>query len=125
MIQACLEGGAHHVDICGEPQFLETMQLKYNEAAREKGLYIVGACGFDSIPAEMGVLYTYQQFNGDLNSIECFLNVITGPDVRRKLILSRFFLFALFSHLFSFLIKFSEMLCEDYCFVGFNSILND
>jgi hypothetical protein len=40
------------------------MQLNYNSQAADKGVYIVGACGFDSIPADMGVLYTREQFKG-------------------------------------------------------------
>ena len=47
-------GAAHHVDISGEPQFLESMQLKYGEEAESKGLYIIGSCGFDSIPSDVG-----------------------------------------------------------------------
>lgn len=46
-------------------QFLEGMFLKYNEKAAEKGVYIVGSCGFDSIPADMGVLYTKDKLKGD------------------------------------------------------------
>ena len=42
------------MDISGEPQFLETMQLKYNDEAEKKGIYIVGSCGFDSIPSDLG-----------------------------------------------------------------------
>ena len=47
-------------------QYLEKMQLLYNEKAREAGLYIVGACGFDSIPADLGVLFTRNSFKGQL-----------------------------------------------------------
>jgi len=54
VVEACVEGGAHHVDISGEPQYLEKMQLKYHQKALENGVYVVGACGFDSIPADMG-----------------------------------------------------------------------
>lgn len=47
------------------------MYLKYNEKAAEKGVYVVGSCGFDSIPADMGVLYTRDKLKGDL--VECDL----------------------------------------------------
>jgi short subunit dehydrogenase-like uncharacterized protein len=52
---------------------METMQLKYNEQAREKGIYIVSACGFDSIPADMGTVYTQENFEGTVNSVETYL----------------------------------------------------
>ena len=47
---ACVEEGTDHVDVSGEPQYIDRMQLKYNEKAREKGVYVISACGFDSIP---------------------------------------------------------------------------
>lgn len=40
------------------------MQLNYHDEAAKKGVYIVGSCGFDSIPADMGVIYTRDQFKG-------------------------------------------------------------
>ncbi|XP_054626111.1 saccharopine dehydrogenase-like oxidoreductase [Dunckerocampus dactyliophorus] len=80
VVKACVENGAHHLDICGEPQFLEGMQLKYHNQAAERGVYIIGSCGFDSIPADMGVLYTRDQFKGTLTALESFLTVNTGPE---------------------------------------------
>lgn len=73
VIQACLEAGTHHVDVSGEPQFLEGMQLKYHEAAKEKGVYLISACGFDSIPADMGTVFLEQQFDGVVNSVESYI----------------------------------------------------
>ncbi len=29
-------------------------------------MYIIGSCGFDSIPADMGILYTQDHFKGGL-----------------------------------------------------------
>lgn len=45
------------------------MYLKYNEKAAEKKVYVIGSCGFDSIPADMGVLYTRDKLKGDLFSV--------------------------------------------------------
>ncbi|KAK7074656.1 hypothetical protein SK128_004594 [Halocaridina rubra] len=70
IVTACIKGGANHVDISGEPQYLETMQLKYNKEAEEKKLHIIGACGFDSVPADMGTLFLQENFGGDVNSVE-------------------------------------------------------
>lgn len=49
---------------------METMQLKYNDQAREKGVYVVSACGFDSIPADMGTVFLQEKFTGTVNSVE-------------------------------------------------------
>lgn len=73
VVKACVEAGTHHVDVSGEPQYMETMQLKYNELAKEKGVYIVSACGFDSIPADLGVIFLEKNFDGVINSVETYL----------------------------------------------------
>lgn len=80
VVRACVETGCHHVDISGEPQFLEGIQVNYNEKAKEAGVYVVGCCGFDSIPADMGALYTKQQFKGILNAVEGYLSFNSGNE---------------------------------------------
>ncbi|XP_053365187.1 saccharopine dehydrogenase a, tandem duplicate 1 [Clarias gariepinus] len=80
VVKACVDNGAHCVDISGEPQFLESMQLNYNSAAADAGVYIVGSCGFDSIPSDMGVIYTRDQFKGTLTAVESFLTASSGPE---------------------------------------------
>jgi len=75
VVKACVENGASHVDISGEPQFLERMQLDYNIAAQENNVYVVGACGFDSIPADMGTVFLENEFNGQVNSVETYLDI--------------------------------------------------
>lgn len=80
VVKACIENGASYVDICGEPQFLELMYWKYHEKAAEKGVYVIGSSGFDSIPADLGVIYTSNKINGTLTAVECFLTVHSGPE---------------------------------------------
>ncbi|XP_048046854.1 saccharopine dehydrogenase a, tandem duplicate 1 [Megalobrama amblycephala] len=80
VVKCCVENGAHCLDISGEPQFLESMQLNYHDQAAKNGVYIVGSCGFDSIPADMGVIYTRDQFKGTLTAIESFLTANAGPE---------------------------------------------
>ncbi|KAK2724007.1 hypothetical protein QYM36_002372 [Artemia franciscana] len=74
VVNACVKHACHHIDISGEPQYLERMQLEYNALAKEKEIYVVGACGFDSIPADMGVVYLSKKFEGELNSVEVYLS---------------------------------------------------
>ena len=73
VVKACIESGTHHVDVSGEPQYMESMQLKYNQLAKEKNVYVVSACGFDSIPADMGTVFIEKNFDGVVNSVETFL----------------------------------------------------
>ncbi|XP_013786030.1 saccharopine dehydrogenase-like oxidoreductase isoform X2 [Limulus polyphemus] len=79
VVKACVASGTHHLDVSGEPQYLEKMQLKYFEEAKEAGIYVIGACGFDSIPAEMGISFLKQKFDGDVNSVETFMSLKNGP----------------------------------------------
>ncbi|KYO23860.1 saccharopine dehydrogenase-like oxidoreductase [Alligator mississippiensis] len=80
VVKACVENGTSCLDISGEPQFLEGMYLKYNDKAAEKGVYVIGSCGFDSIPADLGILYTRDSLKGILTAIESFLTFNTGPE---------------------------------------------
>lgn len=75
VVKACIDSGTHHVDVSGEPQYMEKMQLEYHEAAKQKGVYIVSACGFDSIPSDMGAVFLQDKFEGTVNSIETYLEV--------------------------------------------------
>ncbi|XP_058058103.1 saccharopine dehydrogenase-like oxidoreductase isoform X2 [Anopheles bellator] len=75
VIKACIAAGTHHVDVSGEPQYMERIQLEYHQAAQERGVYIVSACGFDSIPADLGTVYTEREFDGVVNSIETYLEL--------------------------------------------------
>jgi len=80
IVKACVENGTHHVDLSGEPQFLEEMQLKYNEEAEKKGIYIVGSCGFDSIPSDLGQMVVHRSMDGPVNTIETYLKTTCPPD---------------------------------------------
>ncbi|XP_006871330.1 PREDICTED: saccharopine dehydrogenase-like oxidoreductase [Chrysochloris asiatica] len=80
VVKACIENGTNYIDISGEPQFLELMYWKYHEKAAEKGVYIIGSSGFDSIPADLGVLYTRNKMNGTLTAVESFLTIHSGPE---------------------------------------------
>jgi short subunit dehydrogenase-like uncharacterized protein len=43
---------------------MEKVQLEYHKAAEEKGVYIISSCGFDSIPADLGVVFLRNTFEG-------------------------------------------------------------
>lgn len=55
--------------------------MKYGDTAQKKGLYVVGACGWDSIPCDLGVNFLKEKFNGQLNHVETFVQLNTGPAV--------------------------------------------
>ena len=61
LVRACVTGGTDYVDITGEPAFVREVVEQYDGPAREQGLRIVNCCGFDSIPHDLGVLFTVDQ----------------------------------------------------------------
>jgi len=58
VVRACVEAGTDYVDICGEPEFMERMLLKYQDAAVAQGVIVCHACAFDSIPADLGIMHS-------------------------------------------------------------------
>jgi short subunit dehydrogenase-like uncharacterized protein len=61
LVGACAEAGTDYVDLCGEPEFVDRMWLRHHARAAETGARLVHCCGFDSIPHDLGVLYTVQR----------------------------------------------------------------
>jgi short subunit dehydrogenase-like uncharacterized protein len=61
VVAACAAAGTDYVDLTGEPEFVDLMWLRYHEQAETSGARLVHSCGFDSIPYDLGVLYTVDQ----------------------------------------------------------------
>ncbi|XP_044760756.1 saccharopine dehydrogenase-like oxidoreductase [Coccinella septempunctata] len=86
VVKACIEHGTHYLDLSAEPNFIEKVQLDYDEEAKKAKIYVCNSCGFDSVAYEMGVIFLQENFNGLLNSVETYLRYGTdkhglpGPD---------------------------------------------
>ncbi len=61
LVAACAAAGTDYVDLTGEPEFVDRMYLAHHDTALRTGARIVHACGFDSIPHDLGVYFTVQQ----------------------------------------------------------------
>jgi saccharopine dehydrogenase (NAD+, L-glutamate forming) len=61
LVAACAEAGTDYVDLTGEPEFVDRMYVAHHATAEASGARIVHACGFDSIPHDLGAYYTVQQ----------------------------------------------------------------
>ncbi|GGQ04575.1 MULTISPECIES: saccharopine dehydrogenase family protein [Streptomyces] len=61
LVAACAEAGTDYVDLTGEPEFVDRMYVEHDARARETGARLVHACGFDSIPADLGAYFTVRQ----------------------------------------------------------------
>jgi short subunit dehydrogenase-like uncharacterized protein len=60
LVAACAAAGTDYVDLTGEPEFVDLMWLRYHEQAQQTGARLVHSCGFDSIPYDLGALFTVQ-----------------------------------------------------------------
>ncbi|MEW2633667.1 saccharopine dehydrogenase NADP-binding domain-containing protein [Streptomyces sp. NPDC048389] len=58
LVAACAEAGTDYVDLTGEPEFVDLMYVRHDARARETGARLVHACGFDSVPHDLGVYFT-------------------------------------------------------------------
>ena len=63
LVAACAEAGTDYVDLTGEAEFVDRMYVAHHETARRTGARIVHACGFDSIPHDLGAMFTVQQLD--------------------------------------------------------------
>lgn len=62
VVEACIAAKTDYVDLCGEPEFIDRCLLKHADAAKAAGVLIVHSCAFDSVPADIGCLFTALQF---------------------------------------------------------------
>ncbi|TKY50214.1 mitochondrial saccharopine dehydrogenase oxidoreductase [Spatholobus suberectus] len=77
VVAACVAGGCDYLDITGESEFMERVERGYHAAALERGALVVSACGFDSVPAEMGFLFHSRQWAAPArpNQVEAYLGL--------------------------------------------------
>ncbi|MFE2261604.1 saccharopine dehydrogenase family protein [Streptomyces griseosporeus] len=61
LVAACADTGADYLDLTGEPEFVDLMYVRHDARARETGARLVHACGFDSVPHDLGALFTVRQ----------------------------------------------------------------
>ncbi|MEU8576502.1 saccharopine dehydrogenase family protein [Streptomyces asoensis] len=61
LVAACADTGADYLDLTGEPEFVDLMYVRHDARARETGARLVHACGFDSVPHDLGVYFTVRR----------------------------------------------------------------
>lgn len=65
LLEACAVAGTAYCDLTGEVLFVRDAADAWHEAAIESGARIVNACGFDSVPSDLGVLVTADRAAAD------------------------------------------------------------
>lgn len=66
LVAACSAAGTDYVDLTGEPEFVDLMYLRYHAAAKDSGARLIHSCGFDSLPYDLGALFTVSQLPDDV-----------------------------------------------------------
>jgi short subunit dehydrogenase-like uncharacterized protein len=61
VVAACANAGTDYLDLTGETEFVDLTYLKHHARAVQSGARLVHACGFDSIPHDLGAQFTVDQ----------------------------------------------------------------
>jgi short subunit dehydrogenase-like uncharacterized protein len=65
LVEACAQAGTHYTDLTGEVLFVRESIDRFHDAAATSGARIVHACGFDSVPSDLGVLLAAERARAD------------------------------------------------------------
>ncbi|WP_435246486.1 saccharopine dehydrogenase family protein [Streptomyces sp. NRRL F-5630] len=80
LVGACADAGTDYADLAGEPEFVDRSYLRHEARARATGARLVHGCGFDSVPADLGVLFTVGRLpEGVPLRVDGFLAVDAAP----------------------------------------------
>ena len=61
VVAACADTGTDYLDLTGEPEFVDLTFLKHHARAVATGARLIHACGFDSVPHDLGTQFTVDQ----------------------------------------------------------------
>ena len=61
LVSSCVKNGTDYCDLSGEVPWMRKMIDQHHETAKINKVKIVHACGFDSIPSDMGVYFTQRE----------------------------------------------------------------
>ncbi len=82
LVEACTNARTHYADLTGEIAFMRDSIDTYHDAAARTGVRIVHACGFDSIPSDLGVLLLHNAAqtdgSGDLEDTTLVVSALKG-----------------------------------------------
>ncbi len=69
LVKACAELATDYVDSTGEPEFVDACGA-YHALAERNRVKIVNACGFDSVPHDLGAYFTLQALRSRLSETD-------------------------------------------------------
>ncbi len=87
VIDACVQGGAHYLDLTGEIPFARRILRDFGAAARAEGVAIVQVCGFEALPPDLAVLLAAEaardRWSEDLLSVDLEVRIQPPPGLPR------------------------------------------
>ena len=78
LVEACAEAGTHYADLTGELPFVRRSADAFHTAAQGSGARLVHACGFDSVPSDLGALLTSGAARADGSELTDTALVVTA-----------------------------------------------
>ena len=87
VIEACVTGSAHYVDLTGEIPFVRRIIDEFHGRATDAGIKLVQVCGFEALPPDLSVLLAAQQarerWSEDLMEADLQVSVKGPPGMLR------------------------------------------
>ncbi len=110
LVTACAEAGTHYADLTGEVLFVRAAIDAAHETAKRTGARIVAACGFDSVPSDLGVHLLHREAGaeglgdttllvtrlsggisgGTVDSMRSQIDAVTADPSRRRVVFDPF-----------------------------------
>ena len=78
LVDLCVEESTHYCDLTGESPFVRSVIDRHHDEATKKQVAIVHACGFDSIPSDLGVLMTQDYIHAQTDNYAESIQFVTG-----------------------------------------------
>jgi len=79
MVDSCVRYGSDYLDLTGEAPFIKKCIDNYEQKAISKGVIIVNACGYDSVPSDIGTFmvsnYMRTKYNRKCKSINVYQGI--------------------------------------------------
>ena len=78
LVAACVQHQTDYCDLTGESPFIRQMIDAHHDQASAEGTKIVHACGYDSIPSDLGVLLAQQAFHTQFGKLASEVHAVIG-----------------------------------------------
>lgn len=75
LIKAALVSKTNYIDLSHETNFNDYIRQKYSSPAREVGIYIIQGCGFQSMSSELGLNFTKNIADGQVEQVKIILDL--------------------------------------------------